>query len=330
MLLDSHVKVQGPYLYALMGQLVEQAGYSGGLEDENFTVVVCYCNAPGSTLKQSQHQHVKSLQETLGVSRCYGLTLEDYNPLTLEKHFEELQPNMVWLWGDSPFSLRYYMRTSGLDRWISQHCGGSFGTSRRHCVFVGEGVGAICAGASLRVAHYPAFISAGKNPHLKTGTGTGTGTAAAAAAAAAAVPPEPQFFGLGLLGSDRTVAFVKDTVAVEDLETLRFAHPDLEEPKLVLLKRDQVYVWSQSTSPVDGSISVASFVFLPLQFGMMEQMTSPEPLPQWADDNNGDGDGDGDGSYKKEGVSCFGEPSIDPSRQMQRIGDSEWLEDFDG
>lgn len=29
-----------------------------------------------------------------------------------------------------------------------------------------------------------------------------------------------------------------------------------------------------------------------------------------------------------EGVDCEGEPSVDPSRQIQSVGDSEWMDDW--
>lgn len=39
------------------------------------------------------------------------------------------------------------------------------------------------------------------------------------------------------------------------------------------------------------------------------------------------GDLDGDFSTS-EGVDCKGEPSVDPSRQVQSQGDSEWMDDW--
>jgi hypothetical protein len=36
-----------------------------------------------------------------------------------------------------------------------------------------------------------------------------------------------------------------------------------------------------------------------------------------------------DGEFSTaEGVECDGEPSVDPSRQVQSVGDSEWMDDW--
>lgn len=293
-LMGGYTAVRGPYLCALLDQLVEQAGHRG-LDDGNFTMLFC-CYYDNNQQDSSTHaqEHVRQLQADMGIADCHILQLREYNPVTLEKRLEKMRPSMIWVAGDNPFTLRYRMRTSGLDRWITRHCAGSsMGTQ---CVFVGEGAGAICAGASLQIAK-----SLGRNYDPR-------------------VAPEPQFFGLGLIGLDRTVAFADGSTNKDKVLELQDCHSELDSSELLILECDQIYVWSQSLSPVDGATSVASFVFLPLQFGMMEKMTSPQPLLPLVADSDTPG----------EGVACYGEPSIDPSRQLQRDGDSDWLDDYSG
>lgn len=299
-LMDSYATVQGPYLTALLDQLIEQAGYPG-LISNDVTMVACFCrqhdkNAIGP-------KHFEKIKDDLGISNYHHLILEDYDPLSLEISLAAKRPSLLWLCGDNPFYLRYRIRTSGLDRWIAQNCAGPLSENSKPCVYVGEAAGALCAGASMRVAHYGLHLGKGVNIPTEA--------------------PEPQFFGLELLGPDRTVAFVQDSV--KDFTSIRSRHPELEEDKLLLLGKDQLYVWTQSSSLEDGSESVASFVFLPNQFGMMQQMTSPKsllPLVDEEDDNLED-------RSSRGGVPCFGEPSIDPSRQLHNAGDSDWFEYFD-
>jgi len=267
------------------------------------------------------HEHrgtdlfLEQLQEDFPDSIIHVLKLGDFNPLSLEEQMDQWRPNIVWVKGTNAFSLRYQLRISGLDRWIENHCAGVFTTtttssnedgsrgsssttraSRGCCVYIGEDAGTICAGSSLQVAkqllqHDPK------------------------------VSPEPQFFGLGLLGKDKTIAF-SNLETQEVLQYIPSRKEDITERgrTLTILRSEQVYVWSQSSNGQE-DISVSSFVYLPNQRGMMEQITSPQPLPPL-------GDHDGYGGTAGEGVACYGEPARDPSRQMQSstIGDSEWFE----
>lgn len=275
-LLNSYDSVRGPYFTALLDQLAEQAGHV-----DNLKLLVCYDN------ETYDSKHLQQIQNDIPFLTCDYLLLADYNPLSLYERLAHSPPNIIWLYGSNAFTLRYHLRTSGCDRWIHNHCAGSVGS--QGCVYVGERAGALVAGTSLRVARYPVV---GDSPDDPKGV------------------PEPQFFGLGLLGLDRTVAFT--TMSKEEQATLRSSHYDFHLSRLALLETDQVYVWSQSSS--NESTSVTNFVFLATRRGTMEQIMSPEPLlPLVQEESEG-------------GVECFGEPSIDPSRKIQSIGDSEWLE----
>ena len=120
--------------------------------------------------------------------------------------------------------------------------------------------------------------------------------------------PEPQFFGLGLLGADRSVSFSLDLQSNDGEETKTDA---LEETyssgSNILLGQDDVYIWSQPSND-----SATSFVFLPSQRGAIANLESPPNLPPLVVDMMG-------------GVQCTGEPAIDPSRVMEQVGDSEWI-----
>ena len=275
-LFDAYSNVRGPYLSALVDQLTERAGH---VTTDAYDIVIC---RDSSSSSDSSSSDWKNLHHDLPHARIHDLQLRDYNPLSLEEQMDQWHPTVVWVTGTNAFLLRYELRTSGLDRWVERYCVGVSAT----CVYIGEGAGAICAGSSLQVARH--FLQ-----HDPT------------------VAPEPQFFGMGLLGQEKTIAF--STLETEEEQEVRFRHHDLDANKLSLLKAEQVYVWSQSS---DGDeISVSSFIYLPNQRGMMEQMSSPPPLPPVME-------------TEKEGVACFGEPAVDPSRQMQSstIGDSEWME----
>jgi Peptidase family S51 len=277
-LFDAYSNVRGPYLSALVDQLTERAGH---VTTDAYDIVICRDSS--SSDSSSDSSDWKNLQHDLPNARFHELQLSHCNPLSLEEQMDQWQPTVVWVTGTNAFLLRYELRTSGLDRWVERYCVGVSAT----CVYIGEGAGAICAGASLQVARH--FLH--QDPK---------------------VAPEPQFFGMGLLGQEKTIAF--STLETEEEQEVRFRHHDfLDATKLSLLKPEQVYVWSQSSDGDD--MSVSSFIYLPNQRGMMEQMSSPPPLPPVME-------------TEKEGVACFGEPAVDPSRQMQSstIGDSEWME----
>ena len=85
---------------------------------------------------------------------------------------------------------------------------------------------------------------------------------------------------------------------------------------ITTLRTDQVLVWSQTTD--QESTTATTFVMTPCKKGTIENFETPPPLPPLGKTSNTHG-----------GVPCEGEPAIDPSRTMQQIGDSEWLEEFD-
>lgn len=284
-LLSSYEAVRGPYFTALLDQLAEQAGHLDALQ-----LVLCYDDP---LPVEETPNHAKTIQQDFSLSTCNILRLQDHNPISLWETLDQINPNIVWVTGSNPFGLRYRLRTSGLDDWIYRHCGNTLANGNG-CVYVGEGAGAMVAGASLRIAHYS----------LTPGTPSPASLTAAA--------PEPQFFGLGLLGPDKTVAFT--TLSIQEQEQLQASSPtDFDSSRLQLLTNGQVYVWSQSSDA--DCTSATSFVSLPTRRGMMEQMLSPEPLAALIDDTN-----------PPEGVPCLGEPSIDPSKQLQQTGDSEWMD----
>lgn len=279
-LLSTYETVRGPYFTALLDQLAEQAGHV-----EDLKMVICYEDSQENTTYHAQQVH----QDFSFLSSCTTLLLQDHNPISLWEQLDQIDPNVIWVRGSNPFGLRYRLRTSGLDHWIYHHCGNTIANGKG-CVYVGEGAGALVAGASLRVAR-----------HALTGEIPSRNAA-----------PEPQFFGLGLLGPDKTVTFT--TLSVKEQADLQSSQTEFDSSRLQLLSMDQVYVWSQSSTS-DGT-SASSFVFLPTRRGMMEQMLSPEPLLALIDDD----------TNPPEGVPCFGEPSIDPSKLLQHTADSEWID----
>lgn len=115
--------------------------------------------------------------------------------------------------------------------------------------------------------------------------------------------PEPQFRGLELLGPTRSISF--------GLAKKIEQHPKVDaNDDITILQEDQVFVWSQKQG------SATTFVMNPKQRGAIEKFQSPPPVPPLVELNIG-------------GIKCTGEPAMDPSRRLQTIGDSEWVEDGD-
>ena len=122
--------------------------------------------------------------------------------------------------------------------------------------------------------------------------------------------PEPQFRGLELLGNKRSIS-----VGISESDLI--AHPKVistgDDHEFVALKQRQIFVWSQPPKE-----DVTSFIYLPLQRGGIERWDSSSPrLPPLVEE-----------TYIG-GVQCDGEPSIDPSRMLQQIGDSDWINEMD-
>jgi peptidase E len=238
--LNSYDSAQGPHFAALFDQLVEQTGLPSKR--------VALCTVQSNHALAAERRSL--LQRDLDLNDCHVVVLEDYHPLTLHAKMQELDPSVVWMMDGNAFELRYKMRTSGLDRWVEQMCGPMEGSLAR--LYVGEGAGAICGGATMATAHVR-----GDDPKAA---------------------PEPQFQGIGLLGPHRSVAFGLDEQVV--LQT----HPKTQsEPMITALGTDQVYVWSQQQE------EATSFIFLPSRKGMMEEWESPPPLPPLVDDAQGEG-----------------------------------------
>ncbi|KAL3942811.1 MAG: hypothetical protein SGBAC_003049 [Bacillariaceae sp.] len=277
-LIQDYDKVQGPYFHALLDQMMENE-----CQFEQRRLALC------TTRKNAnwcQKERVSQLQQDfLGLDShqcCHQLfVLDDYNPMTLEQEMDQFDPNIFWLFDDNAFRIRHFLRTSGLDGMLHRKCGSPSGNS---CLYVGENAGALCAGSSLAGAH-----ALRQDPKEA---------------------PEPQFFGLGLLGTARSVSFADSKGEGEDgTNGTNGKESEADSTERISLEQDHVYIWSQ---PKDESAT--SFVFLPSQRGAICHLDSPLSLPPLVEDIGSLG-----------GVQCTGEPAIDPSRMMEQVGDSEWI-----
>jgi hypothetical protein len=285
-LLDDYSTVRGPYFNALFDQLLQE---QCGIQKRRIALCTSESNA------DKTRELMPQLEEDLLLDNkhdcCNLFVLNDYNPLSLQDDMAQFDPSIFWLVDDNAFRIRYQLRTSGMDGILHQKCGGpapsnDSSSSNSNCLYVGEHAGAVCAGASLATAH-----AMNQDPKQA---------------------PEPQYFGLHLLGPSRSISF-----GLSNSELT--VHPrtyDIDPSTLVALERDQVFVWSQ---PPDEDTT--SFVFLPSKRGTIEQWESPPPIPALIEDGN---------NQNSIGVvQCDGEPSIDPSRMMQQVGDSEWINEVD-
>ena len=313
--INDYDAVRGPHFSALFDELVAQTGAETkrvalvtATVDESDCITLPVgrrlqsttprpssgpLTAPPSTDTQSLHSSSilkQELEKDLELDVCDVIALENFNPVTLEKHIEMLEPTVVWVADGNAFALRYLMRTSGLDRIIQEKCGGTGNT----LLFVGQGAGSICGGHSMKLAHVR-----GDDPKFA---------------------PEPQFFGLNLIGLNRSVHF--GSRQSDHLEN----HPKIStsdmvnesgEKRIVTLSESDVFVWSQERQ--EGSVganNAMSFVMNPVRKGMIEQLQYPEAVPPLISEDADLG-----------GRQCMGEPAVDPSRMMQMVGDSEWFEE---
>ena len=356
-LFEDYKHVQGPYFNALLDQLIEQTmttndstlvsrnGDEGDEEGDDESsndhgkkksLVLCTTRSDLQYEEQIEEDEndgsfpdykkstpldvmLDDLRSCMQLDYTDVLIMDDFNPVSLSERLQLSQsrpssfssssdegsrsqmidPTIIWVRGRNAFRTRHFLRTSGLDMWIRQRCCGGMtarrgGDSNMHCVplYVGEGAGAVVAGATMDIAYVK-----GDDPRES---------------------PELQVNGLALFGDRRSVAFGLDTTALEDNHRTQSL---MEKAAIELCNNDQVYVWSQDfTIDMDDSDEVIAtkFVMTPGRRGMIEQFTNPDPLPILIDDTNS----------LDEGVPCVGEPAIDPSRTMQRVGDSEWVEEY--
>jgi len=240
--------------------------------------------------------------------------MDDWNPWLLEQRFGgvgnagasddddddngDQMPTIFWLHGTyNAFHTRHLLRTSGFDRFIQEQCAHDATLSHNDdCrLFVGEGTGAACAGATMEAAR----VVRGDDPSKS---------------------PELQAFGLQLLGDDETsagmLAMASTTEGDTGTTTNNNNNNNANDPP--------VCVWAQQPR----ERSATSFVFRPGQRGAIEGYNT-ERAPLLPLVENVKNEQEQQQQHRaQEGVVCTGEPSIDPSRAAQAggIGDSEWWE----
>ena len=299
-LLKDYETVEGPYFSALFDQLFEQT--------KHITKSVVFlttqkdlddlCSRNGDNALNSRFSN---LTQSLDLDKDPTLfVLDDWNPMLLESHFPSLKfnnsdptnenPTVIWLYGNSnAFHTRHLLRTSGFDRWIQENCASSsvLQSDFDNSIFVGEGTGTLCTGATMDSAK-----ASGNDPKGA---------------------PELQFYGLQLLGENKSkgVVFVSEEEKADESSSRQYSG-------LEVCRDDDVWIWAQESSQIGEEQLAINFVMAPNRRGTIEKYDTLEPLAPLIFQSP-------EGS---EGVACYGEPSIDPSRsaQAETIGDSEWWE----
>ena len=270
-LFHDYETVQGPYFSALFDSVFERTGYASK------RMLVISTAPPVAEdhldMMPATTRTLEKLENDLGLEACQRIFLSQYNPWSLLDKLDQFQPTILWIDNDSnAFGLRHLMKISGLDGIIQQRCDSAAKESA--VLYVGQGAGSICAGATMSLARLR-----GDDPKLV---------------------PEPQFFGLQLLGPQRSIYFDDDpTVIQKQFDILD--NPD----EITILPEDRVFVFSQL------GMEATSFVMNPTRRGMIESLQSYAPLEPLIEDIGG--------------RHCAGEPAVDPSRRIQNIGDSEWF-----
>jgi hypothetical protein len=356
-LLEDYEKVRGAYFYALFDQLFELTG----LEEKRIAFLTTQkdldglsCHIQGmddrnenddgddekggndngndnGTTAEALEALLETLESSLELETAPEVfVLDDWNPLAVEERFSAVgtgtatsdgdggndkDPTILWLYGNhNAFYTRHLLRTSGFDRYIqersaSSSCGDENENERHtddnNCVFVGEGTGAACAWITMDAAR-----ARGDDPRGA---------------------PELQAFGLKLLGNDENgnskaiatsegvgfgVVFAKKALSISD-----------DSPGIEVCGEDEVFVWAQPPQELSFSAEeeqqqqhvATNFIMAPNRRGTIERYTTLDPLPPLVVRKE---------QQSSEGVACYGEPSVDPSRSMQAgtIGDSEWCE----
>jgi hypothetical protein len=304
-LLENYQHVQGPYFSALLDQLLTE---QTNIRQRN--LVYCTSHKDVEALQQQRYSKesmdviLDELTDTLDLDHTELIVLDEWNPVSLQEtifasssnNINPKIPSILWVQGQNAFWTRHLLRTSGLDRMIQQYCCGGGGNGSQDCIFVGEGAGARCASSTMAVAHIY-----GDDPRAS---------------------PELQVQGLNLLGDDRWVSFGVDRETLESHSKTKDVVSNVE-----VCEKNQVFVWSQSNDAQEKA-TATTFIMTPHQKGTIERYTTPEPLPPLFTSTSSSSSPSSSPS-SKEGVACYGEPSIDPSRAIQNVlGDSEWLEEF--
>jgi hypothetical protein len=285
-LINSYQAVRGPHFAALFDQLWEQTGFD--------TKRVAYITTEKGNGDEAL---MDQLKEELDLEICQPVVLSATetqdgkrsvcnDQSTLRDVIMGTSPSILWISNHvNSYVLRHTLRIHNIDGIVHDLCGPSTG---RACLYVGQGAGALCAGANMAVA--------------------------ALQGDDASQAPELQFRGLQLLGPHRSVSFAKPVPRnPEELERLqnRLAGMplfDADKDVTVWLNPQQVYVYSQQ----DGA-DTTSLVMNPYQRGAIEQFESsslpPTPPLSW--------NAEDDISASSVSRYCTGEPSEDPSRTVR-------------
>ena len=290
--MDDFEKTRGPYCFALFDQLFEQTNH-----EKKHVAFLTTQKDLDEISKSNDASALESMLENLESSLDIDgppevFVLEDWNPLALEEKFASAATETKANRNDVPTILWLY------------GCHNAFYT--RHLLRTSgfdRWIQEQCASSSVP----------GRDNCIFVGEGTGAVCASASMDAAkvrgddARGAPELQVYGLNLLG---------DGVVFVDKET-RSRQVSEGYPEIVVCRQDEVFVWAQP--PL---LEVATkFVMAPNRRGTIEKHATLDPLPPLVIRNNED-------IEPTEGVACYGEPSVDPSRsaQAETIGDSEWWE----
>ncbi len=305
-LFKDYETLEGPYFFALFDQLFEQTSHTKKTvafltTQKDMNEISRTSNFSNST--SALDSRLENLQSSLDLDAPPEVfVLDEWNPVVLEERFPSLndndtdiqneKPSIVWLYGNcNAFYTRHLLRTSGFDRWIQESCASSsaFGSDFENSVFVGEGTGALCIGNSMDSAK-----ASGNDPKGA---------------------PELQFHGLQLLGENENsgVVFVQEDENTDNSMATNYLG-------LEICRDDEVWVWAQTSPQEEGDQIATNFVMAPNRRGTIEKYATLDPVAPLVFRSNT--------KKKIEGVACYGEPSIDPSRSAQAgtIGDSEWWE----
>ena len=314
-LMDDYECVRGPHFNALLDELFQQTGFS------RKRVAYITTSAPEEDDLETK---LNQLQSDLDLEACQVIQLAPTtssttipsrnicDPKQLREAIESLNPSILWLGPhENSYVLRHALRIHNVDSIVNELCGPppARTSNNKACMVVGEGAGALCAGANMAVA-----ALRNDNPREC---------------------PELQWRGLQVLGPRRSVSFVKPLPGFDDEKPFEIIQEALDEARTTLaraplydpdrdrtkfLNAKQVYIYSQVSH--DTTVETTSLVMNPYQKGAIEQLQTSKlkPLPPLS------AVAIGGSSVARE---CTGEPSEDPSRTVHLLDLEDDNEDED-
>lgn len=296
-LFDDYTTIESPYFTAIFDQLLEE--HQTTSQTSASRLYFCTSRTDWNEMDDDNKNRLQYIQSTLldeaDDIETNLIILDDYNPIQLGEEIRLTNSSIIfWVYGSNAFWIRHLLRTSGLGRILQQK---QQQEQLSNLFYIGENAGATIVGPTMSVAYAQGDDSKQS--------------------------PELQIYGLNLLNEHVSFGCTKEELQKHSKTS------NLLDTSIEICNNDQVYVWAQRSQSHhsegqendekgEGSSTIIAtkFVMTPSRRGMIERYSNPKPILREVKEHEMEG-----------GVACYGEPSIDPSRAVSSIGDSDWFEE---